>query len=137
VLLITLACCLSALLPGAALAQDPRGSAAQRAALAWLALTERGDVTGSWRAAGKQFQSAITPDKWGDALQKVRTPLGKLVERSVLSTKFARTFRGAPDGDYALIVFRTSFAKKIDSRETVTLEREADGVWRVVGYFIR
>ncbi len=54
----------------------------------------------------------------------------------MLSTQFTKTFPGAPDGDYALLVFRTSFAKKIDSRETVTLEHEADGAWRVIGYFI-
>jgi hypothetical protein len=36
-----------------------------------------------------------------------------------------------------LLVFRSSFAKKIDSGETVTLEREADGAWRVIGYLIR
>jgi Protein of unknown function (DUF4019) len=137
VLLVAAVCCFCAIVPGPALAQDARGSAARSAALAWLALTERGDGAASWGAAGKQFQKAITADKWGEALQKVRPPLGALVERSVQSTQFTKTFPGAPDGDYALLVFRTSFAKKIDSRETVTLEREADGVWRVIGYFIR
>jgi hypothetical protein len=137
VLLVAAACCLCAIAPGSALAQDPRGSAAQSAALAWLKLTDRGDVQGSWTAAGKQFQRAISPDKWGEALQKVRPPLGALVERSVKSTQFTKTFQGVPDGDYVLLVFRTSFAKKVDSRETVTLEREADGAWRVIGYFIR
>jgi len=47
-----------------------------------------------------------------------------------------RQIPGAPDGDYALLEFRTSFAKKTNSRETVTLEREADDTWRVIGYFI-
>ncbi len=139
-LLVAVACCLcslAAIVPGPAEAQDPRASAAQGAALAWLALTERGDFAGSWRAAGKQFQKAITADKWDEALSKVRTPLGALVERTIVSTQFTTTFPGAPDGDYALLVYRTSFAKKIDSRETVTLQREADGVWRVIGYFIR
>jgi hypothetical protein len=36
----------------------------------------------------------------------------------------------------ALAQFRTTFAKKTDTRETVTLEHEADGAWRVVGYVI-
>ncbi len=134
--LVAVTCFFSAVLPGSAVAQDPRASAAQSAALAWLAMTERGDAAGSWGAAGKQFQKAITADKWGQALSKVRTPLGALVERSMLSTQFSKTFRGAPDGDYAVLVFRTSFAKKIDSRETVTLEHETDGAWRVIGYSI-
>jgi hypothetical protein len=136
-LLIAAACFLGAVSAGRALAQDPRASAAQKAALSWLALADAGNSTGSWQAAGKLFQNAITSDQWGDALKKVRPPLGAAVERSMLSTQFTTTFQGAPDGEYALLVFRTSFANKTDSRETVTLVREPDGVWRVIGYYIR
>jgi hypothetical protein len=136
-LLVVAACCLSAAGTGSALAQDPRGTIAQSEARRWLELTDRGDALASWRAAGKQFQSAITADKWADSLKQVRPPLGALVARTLLSTQFTRSFPGAPDGDYALLVFRSSFAKKTDGRETVTLEHEADGAWRVIGYFIR
>ena len=118
-------------------AQDPRGTAAQKEALTWLALTDRDDAAASWRASGKKFQSAITADKWAEALRQVRPPLGALVERSVQSTQITKNIPGAPDGDYALLVFRTSFARKTDSSEHLTLEREADGAWRVIGYLIR
>ncbi|HEY8623963.1 MAG TPA: DUF4019 domain-containing protein [Casimicrobiaceae bacterium] len=133
---VVAACCLSAAGIGSSLAQDPRGTIAQKEARSWLALTDRGDTLASWRAAGKQFQNAITADKWADSLKQVRPPLGALVERTALSTQFTKSFAGAPDGDYALLVFRSSFAKKTDSRETVTLEHEADGAWRVIGYLI-
>jgi hypothetical protein len=136
-LLVVLACCLSATGIGSALAQDPRATAAQREARSWLALTDRGDAPASWSATGKQFQNAISADKWADSLKQVRSPLGAVVERTLLSTEFATSFQGAPDGDYVLLVFRSSFAKKIDSGETVTLEHEADGAWRVIGYLIR
>ena len=136
-LLVVLACCLSATGSGSALAQDPRATAAQKEARSWLALTDRGDALASWSATGKQFQNAISADKWADSLKQVRPPLGALVERTLLSTQFTTSFQGAPDGDYVLLVFRSSFAKKIDSGETVTLEHEADGAWRVIGYLIR
>jgi len=136
-LLIALACCLSATGIGSVLAQDPRATAAQKEARSWLALTDRDDARASWSATGKQFQNAISADKWANALKQVRPPLGALVERTLLSTQFTTSFQGAPDGDYVLLVFRSSFAKKIDSRETVTLEHAADGAWRVIGYFIR
>jgi len=136
-LLVVLAGCLSATGIGSALAQDPRATAAQKEARSWLALTDRGDALASWSATGKLFQNAISADKWADSLKQVRPPLGALVERTLLSTQFATSFQGAPDGDYVLLVFRSSFAKKIDSGETVTLEREADGAWRVIGYLIR
>ncbi len=87
-------------------------------------------------AKGKKFQNAITADKWGDALKQVRPPLGALSQRSLQSTKFTKSFPGAPDGEYVLLVFRANFANKTDGRETVTLEHEPDGAWRVIGYFI-
>jgi hypothetical protein len=136
-LLALAACFLSATYIGSASAQDPRSTMAQKEARQWLELTDRGDAQASWNAAGKQFQNAISAEKWGDALKQVRPPLGALSERALMSTQFTNTFAGAPDGDYALLVFRSSFAKKTDSSETVTLQREADGVWRVIGYFIR
>jgi hypothetical protein len=42
-----------------------------------------------------------------------------------------------PEGDYALVGYVTNFAKRPEGHETVTLEHEADGTWRVVGYFVR
>jgi hypothetical protein len=139
VLVVVAAGCISILFAmgaGSASAQDPRGTAAQKQALAWLALTDRGDAPGSWREAGKQFQSAATVEQWAEALRQVRPPMGALLERSLLSTQFTRSFSGAPEGDYAVLVFRSSFANKAESRETMTLEHEADGNWRVVGYLI-
>ena len=131
------AICLAWFVAGTALAQDPRASAAQKMARDWLLLTDRGDAQASWRAAGKKFQDAMPADGWAKALNEVRPPLGNVVDRAVLSTEFSNGFPGVPDGEYALLVFRSSFANKADSRETVTLEREADGNWRVIGYFIR
>jgi hypothetical protein len=122
---------------GAAVAQDPRASAAQKVAREFLALTDRGDAPASWAAAGKQFQNAITVKRWTDSLNAVRPPLGALLERTLFSTKLTRTFPGAPtEGDYALLVFRSSFAKRTEAQETMTVEREPDGVWRVIGYSI-
>ena len=118
-----------------ALAQDPQAGAAQNAAREWLALTDRLEGAASWKAAGAKFQGASPVGHWTNALQRVRGPLGALSTRAIDSTRFAKAIPGFPDGDYAIVVFRTSFANKAVSRETVTLEREA-GVWRVVGYFI-
>jgi Protein of unknown function (DUF4019) len=121
----------------AAVAQDPRASAAQKAARDFLALTDRGDGASSWAVTGKQFQNAITVERWTEGLDAVRPPLGELVGRTLVSTELARTFPGAPaEGDYALLVFRSSFAKRSEVQETMTLEREPDGVWRVIGYSI-
>lgn len=118
-------------------AQDPESITVQRIARDWLALTDAGNGAASWEAAAQLFKNAMPRDRWIELLKQVRDPLGKLDQRSVLSTNFATSFPGAPDGNYAIVLFRTSFAKKADGAESVTLQRESDGAWRVVGYFIR
>jgi hypothetical protein len=87
--------------------------------------------------SGAKFRLDITPDRWAQAAKGVRAPLGALTRRSMLKTTFTRSFPGVPEGDYALVLFRTSFERKADGDETVTLERESDGRWRVIGYVVR
>jgi hypothetical protein len=116
--------------------QDPRASDAQRAAREWLALADKLDGSATWDAAGQQFQAAMKKPRWTRALNDARGPFGPVLQRAVSSTQFMKSIPGQPDGDYALLQFRTSFEKKESARETVTLE-SSDGKWRVVGYFIR
>jgi hypothetical protein len=122
---------------GTARAQDPRAAEVQRAARDWLALTDRFDSIGSRDAAGKRFRDAMTADDWSLALRRERSPLGSVEQRTLLQTRFDRSFPGFAEGDYALVLFRSAFAKRQDVRESVTLEREADGRWRVIGYALR
>jgi len=129
--------CLGWLAAGASLAQDPKATAAQAAAREWLALADRADAQASWNAAGKKFQEAMPPTGWADALAKERTPLGPMKSRTIFKTSFKKKFQDTPEGEYALIVYTTSFANKVRGQETLTLERESDGSWRVVGYSIR
>ena len=126
-----------AAIPAPALAQDPQSTLVQKVARDWLALIESQGAPASWSAAGSKFKQAMTADRWGESLQQAKDPLGALEQRTMLATSFSKTFPGGPDGEYALVQFRTSFAKKTDASETVTLEREADGMWRVIGYAIR
>lgn len=118
-------------------AQDPRASLVQETARTWLADTDRGNAAQSWKNAGKQFRNAITVERWAESLKAVRAPLGALSQRAQIGTQFHKSIPGAPDGEYAIVLFRATFAKKLNSRETVTLEREPDGAWRVIGYLIQ
>ncbi len=53
------------------------------------------------------------------------------------STSRSSFLPGAPPGTYVVLVYRSSFAKLTAAREQVTVAREKDGTWRVVGYFVR
>ncbi len=43
----------------------------------------------------------------------------------------------APDGQYVVIQFETSFENKKKAVETITPMMAPDGTWRVSGYFIK
>jgi hypothetical protein len=119
-----------------ALAQDPRTSEAQRVAREWLALSDAGDAKATYAAASAKFRSALTVEQWEEALAKARAPYGAVTARTLTSAQPALQAPNMPDGVYVLLLYRTNFAAR-DASETVTMEREGDGVWRLVGYSIR
>jgi len=110
---------------------------AQASAESWLALTDSGKYAQSWDEAAQFFKAAITKDKWQDALHQVRDPLGKLVSRKLASATYTKSLPGAPDGEYVVIKYETSFENKQSATETVTPMLDKDGKWRVSGYFIK
>jgi hypothetical protein len=118
-------------------AQDPRAGLAQEAAREWLALVDRGDYEGAWKAAGARFRQGSDLRRWVQSVTRVRGTRGKVLRRTTFRTGFTHSFRGAPPGDYALVQFRASYANEGDAGEQVTLEHEPDGRWRVVGYLVQ
>lgn len=119
--------------PAPAVAADP---AEAGAALAWLALADAGSWDESWRAAGSLFQTKVTAAQWAGAAAMARNPLGRVVSRTVFSVMHADALPGAPAGRYTVLQYRTDFANKRDSVETLTLVREGDA-WKTIGYFVR
>jgi uncharacterized protein DUF4019 len=110
---------------------------AQEAAQSWLALVDSGKYSESWDEAGQVFKERVTREQWEAALKSVRTPLGQLESRKLKSAQFTRELPGAPDGEYVVILYDTTFQKKKSSLETVTPMKDKDGQWRVSGYFIK
>jgi Protein of unknown function (DUF4019) len=111
--------------------------AAQAAAESWLLLIDQGEYAASWQAAAASFKSAVPQQKWAEAVAVARGPFGELKARSVKSSTATKALPGAPDGEYVVMQFNTAFAKKAAALETLTLVHDADGQWRVVGYFVR
>jgi hypothetical protein len=111
--------------------------AAVGAAEKWLAVIDEGDYSQSWKDAAAFFQAAVTEPAWQDAMESVRKPLGGLVSRRLKSAQPATSLPGAPDGEYVVMQFESSFAAKKTAVETVTFTRGKDGAWRASGYYIR
>ena len=131
-------CMVSVVLVAAAgaLAGEPE-SAGTQAAQSWLAMVDAGEYGQSWEAAAAYFKSAVSKEDWERSLEAFRTPLGDVVSRAVTSATYATSLPGAPDGEYVVVQFTTSFANKKSAVETVTPMRDPDGVWRVSGYYVK
>ena len=122
---------------GFSLAAVDREDAAVDAALQWVVLVDAGKYAESWDAAAQLFRESIRRPDWVKSLEMVRVPLGKVIDRKVRRTAHVTSLPGVPEGDYLIIEFDTSFDNKAAAIETITPARDADGNWRVAGYYIR
>lgn len=123
--------------PVAAQAAPVSDPASLPRAKTFLAEVDQGDWEGSWNATGRFFQAQVTAEKWAEAIEPVRAPLGKIVSRKLASVDSKTNLPGAPDGEYELLQFETQFSSlEKPAIETVVMLKGADG-WEVVGFFIR
>lgn len=116
---------------------DHPEAAAQSAAVTWLALIDAGDYSASWNAASSLFRQHVSQSQWQTAAAGARAPFGALKSRKLQSATYTRTLPGAPDGEYVVVTFASTFENKASAIETVTPMVDADGTWRVSGYYIR
>ena len=115
-------------------AENPKTAAA---AQSWLAQIDSGNYAKSWKEASAYFRGALTEKAWTDALNGARKPLGKLVSRKLTKAQNAQSLPGAPDSNYVVMQFDTSFINKKDAVETVTFMQEKDSKWKAAGYYIK
>ncbi len=107
------------------------GSDVVRAARDWLALGDQGRWKDGWLGTSESFRKLNTVERWTEVSKQVRVPLGALVSRTMLSQDSVP----APPAGVEVVKFRTSFANKPNSIETVSLASEG-GDWKVVGIYL-
>jgi hypothetical protein len=120
-----------------AMGTQSREDAAQAAASTWLKLIDAGRYDDSWDAASVLFRQTVPKAQWQSAALNARGPLGALKSRTLKSATFKTALPGAPDGEYVIVQFASSFQNKASAIETVTPMKDPDGMWRVSGYYIR
>ena len=117
-----------------AMAQTPKPSAAQPGpddrAKQWLTLVDDSNYAESLKQMGTQARKADI-----DKLPALREPLGAMSSRSLKDVKLSPTNPGMPAGQYAVVRYESSFARKANGIETVTLAMTKTG-WAVVAYRI-
>ncbi|HTV24705.1 MAG TPA: DUF4019 domain-containing protein [Polyangiaceae bacterium] len=110
---------------------------ARKGARDWLALVDGGQYDASWDAAAPVFQSSTDKQRWNQALQGARGPLGPLGTRQFRAAEYKTSIAGAPEGKYVVVYYDSAFAQKAGAREIVTLRQQADESWKVAGYFVQ
>jgi hypothetical protein len=111
--------------------------AAIESAQSWLDVVDGGNYAKGWEEATAAFKSAISQADFEKSLRAVRMPLGKVLSRKIKSQQYTTSMPGAPDGEYVVIQYDTTFENKAHGVETITPMLEKDGKWKVSGYYIR
>lgn len=134
---ITILIAISVLVTPWMFAQDKALKAGQAAAESWVALVDNADYAGSYEQAASLFKASVTKADWQQKIKAARDPLGKMLSRKVKFAEYTTSLPGAPDGQYVVIQYDTSFENRKSAVETVTPMLDKDGQWRVSGYFVK
>jgi hypothetical protein len=110
---------------------------AESQSAAWFALVDAGKGDASWSSAGALFRDALEPATWSTQLHAARDPLGPVTSRALAVEQRTPQLPGMLEGDFIVRQYHSVYDGTKAVTETLTLQLEADGVWRVVGYFIR
>jgi hypothetical protein len=129
--------CAMLLIGCVAFSQTTAEKGAEDSATKWLAVVDAGDYGTSWDEVAQFFKSAVSKKQWIGKMTSLRSPLGKVISRKMKSATYKTSLPGAPDGQYVVIQYDSSFEHKKSAVETVTPLLDNDGQWRVSGYFIR
>jgi hypothetical protein len=124
------------LAPIVGLSADDKTRAAEKAAVDWLALVDATQYEASWNEAAALFKGQVSTSNWLKAVTAVRSPLGGVVARNLISATYATNLPGVPDGEYVVLMFQTVFENKAKAVETVTPMLDGNA-WRVSGYYVR
>lgn len=111
--------------------------AAQVAAEKWLTLIDFANYEESWNQAASIFKAHVSLDEWKSSAKAVQESLGTVLSRALKSKEYFTELPGAPDGEYVVMQYETTFENKQNGTETVTPMKDKDGEWRVSGYFVK
>lgn len=134
--LLALTLCILVASPAMA-ADDPRTIAAIKAAENFLLLLDTGQYGQSWDTTASLFKKQMPKKTWVQEVGGLLSSVGMVKNRNIASAEYKTSLPGAPDGEYVVIHYRSSYAKKQEAVETVTPMRDEDGQWRVAGYYLQ
>lgn len=106
----------------------------RHAAERWIVLVDDQQYEQSWKESAKLFQNAISSEQWQKEEAQRRSQLGIKNSRKLKDLKTTNSAKGLPSGQYVVVKYQSSFAKKKNATETIVAVMEPDGAWRVAAY---
>jgi hypothetical protein len=116
---------------------SPSKKTAERVANEWLKVVDAGNYAQSWDSGASIFKLAVAKEQWLQILGNNRAPLGAVASREIESAEYTSDLPGAPDGEYYVIRYASTFANRKPVTETVTSVLDRDGKWRVAVYVVK
>lgn len=113
---------------------DTRATEAQAAATAWLASFDNGDGADNWLQSASLFKERVTQDSWQKKVEDQRTQLGQLKKRTLKGMGFTQQMDNAPDGEYFVMRYLSTYSKKDNVVEILVPTRDRDGNWKIANY---
>ncbi|MCB2228959.1 MAG: DUF4019 domain-containing protein [Desulfarculaceae bacterium] len=127
---------LMAALTALAAAPDNGKAAAEKAALAWLALVDQADWAGSYKTAHANLTSTTDRAAWDYRLKELRGDLGDIKGRKLVKAEYSGDRPNPPARPYWAFTFATRTQKVGTVEESLTCRPGLGGAWQVSGYFI-
>ena len=109
----------------------------------WLNVVDDGKYVESWKNFSDWFKERMPEQQWVQLLNATRPGLGKNLRRELNSVMPLKQLPTNPDGsalrdgDFRIVMFSSSFENMRNAAEIVTLEKSANGEWKVSGYFVQ
>jgi hypothetical protein len=113
---------------------DTRATEAQAAASTWLASFDTGDGADNWLQSASVFKERVKQEDWEKKVDDQRTQFGRLKTRTLKGMGFTRQMDNAPDGEYFVMRYLSTYAKKDNVVEIVVPTRDRDGNWKIANY---
>jgi hypothetical protein len=97
----------------------------------WLSLVDRGNYSQTWNDLSDVLKSAFTKVDWVNSLSSYHKSFGKLTKRK---QQYVTESSDPSIGDYLIFQYQSSFEKKNIVNEAVSVIKDRDGNWKILGY---
>jgi hypothetical protein len=100
----------------------------------WLMLMDALKYAECWEQSSVVFKKQLAKEEALIGYRAMREPLGKVIKRDYLDSKYVKTLVGQPECEGVIVRYKTAYEKRSDVIEVVGTIHDKDNNWRVVGY---